>query len=167
MFRTENALNLSLSLNLPVPSFLKEKLTVCKQKSCKDSFCLLFMQTAPQVSTIFAAHDSALGIALDTQNYFTSLVYPVLEESSCSFLSFWIFSSKSKALPITGMQNYFLCTHITSVASAQHFTRKLCAFTGLQQDSKTPGKCENCPKCLSNIFYTQSKPGKVRKRLPA
>lgn len=109
---------------------------------------------------------TALNIAC-TQHYFTSLVYPVFEESSCSFLSFWIFSSKSKALPITGMQNYFLCTHITSIASAQHFARKLCAVTGLQQDSKTLGKCENCPKCLSNIFYTQSKPGKVRKRLPA
>lgn len=165
MFRTEYALrSLSLYLYLPIPSFLQEKLfPVCKQKSHKELFCLSFVQTAPQEYTLFAAHEFALNI-MCTQNYFMPLAHPVLEEARCSFLSSLIFSSKSKALPTAWMQNYFLCTHMTSAASAQHsFTRKLCAMTELKQDSKTPGKCENCPSALAIFSILSQKLGRLGK----
>lgn len=136
---------------------------MCKQKSCKGPFCLACMKT-PQDPTPFAVHDSLLNI-MRTQNYFVSAAHPMLEEASCSFLSSLIFGSKSKAFPIACVQNYFLCTHMTLAASAQQFHKETLSHEWVETGFQDTRKMWKLPKCLSNIFYTQSKSGKVRKRL--
>lgn len=117
------------------------------------------MQITPQEPTLFVTHDPALNI-MCTQDNFISLAHPMKKQAIPPFLP-WSLAQRAK------LCLFHACRTISDALAwpqqllHYRFARKPCTTNELKQDSKTPGKCQNCSSALAILSLVDQKLGRL------